>query len=300
MKVNCEICNSLSNFLLKQGGYNFFRCSHCALMFVHPLPSDEELGRVYSPKEKYQAHKIHKDYTKETNSKYTKIFKELGRIITPPSHVLDVGASDGDFLYVARQKGFTVAGIEPNITTADIANQHSLNVFNGFLENSPFEKYSFDVLRLGDVLEHSNKPNALLQECNSYLRTGGLLVISIPNMDSFWAKVTGKLYAIFGVPWSVLTPPHHLFYFRENNLDLIFKNNGFSKVAVWYHRPPTFKYEFGNTHLLGELKRQKSLKSVARFILGLFLYGLMYVIDIIITPFKHKDFGLVSIYKKNA
>lgn len=300
MNIKCCICKNDSEFLLSKDSYDFYECLFCKLIFVSPLPSHEELKKVYSPFFKYQSHKINKDYTKNKNYKYEKIFNELKKFRLVEGSVLDVGTSDGDFLFLAKKLGFSVAGVEPNKTTADIANSYGLNVFNGFLNDSSFERGSFQVLRLGDVLEHSNDPNKLLKDCAEFLAPGGFLVISIPNMDSFWARSTRFWTNIFNLPWSVLTPPHHLFYFSRSNLDMIFKNNGFEFVTDWYFRPPTFKYEFGNTHLFGSWKRDRSINNLWRLVFGLILYIKLYLIDVLLSPFKSRDFSMMCIYKKDA
>ena len=119
-------------------------------------------------------------------------------------------------------------------------------------------------------------------------------------MDSTWAKSTYFLKKLFNLPWSVLTPPHHLLYFSKNNLDLFMEKKGFSLVNSWYNRPPTLKYELGSTHLFGKFKRQKNLKNLFVFLFGFASYSTLYLIDYLITLFKNKDFAMLCIYKKNA
>ena len=119
-------------------------------------------------------------------------------------------------------------------------------------------------------------------------------------MDSLWAKSTYYLKKYAGLPWSVLTPPHHLLYFSKNNLDLFLKKEGFELVTSWYHRPPTLKYELGSTHLFGKFKRELSFRNLLMLVLGFASYIILYVIDYLSTPFKKKDFGMLTIYRKNA
>lgn len=300
MDPKCQICGNLSPFFTAQQGYIFNRCFFCGFLFAHPMPTDTELSRVYSPSAGYQSNKVKKDYKKERNHKYIKIFKELKKYSLPNKKILDVGASDGEFLYYAKNDGFEVFGVEPNKTTADIANRNNLNVFCGFPSDCNFQKNSFNVLRLGDVLEHSNDFHKLLNECKEFLVPAGLLIVSIPNMDSNWARSTYFLKKLFALPWSVLTPPHHLLYFSKNNLDLLLEKKGFTPIDCWYDRPPTLKYELGSTHLFGQFKRGKNIKNLTAFLFGFTSYSLLYLIDYIATPFKDKDFAMLCIYKKNA
>ncbi|MFZ2522310.1 MAG: methyltransferase domain-containing protein [Minisyncoccia bacterium] len=300
MDKKCYICQSTTSFFISQQGFTFNKCKNCSLFFVDPMPTDQELSRVYSPTTNYQSNKIRKDYKKEKNLKFIKIFDKLRKYELPNQKVLDVGASDGEFLYYAKNNGFEPFGVEPNKTTADLANKNNLNVFNGFLSDCNFSKNSFGLLRLGDVLEHSNNPQKLINECQSFLVSGGLLVVSIPNMDSNWVRSTYLLKKIFSIPWSILEPPHHLLYFRENNLDLFMDKEGFKKITSWYDRPPTLKYELGNTHLFGKFNKQKNLTNFLQFFFGFSLYTILYSLDYIITPLKKKDYSMVCIYKKNA
>lgn len=300
MSPKCLVCGNGTSSFFQEQGYHFSECSTCGFFFVDPMPTDVELARVYSPEANYQSNKLKKDYKKEKNFKYLEIFERLKKYTVSNQKVLDVGASDGEFLYYARNNNFQVYGIEPNETTADIAKSHNLNVHHGFLGDSHFPRDSFDVLRLGDVLEHSNSPQGLINDCKSFLKKDGLLVISIPNMDSFWAKSTYYLYKIFGLPWSVLEPPHHLLYFSKDNLELFLKKNGFNSLENWYYRPPTLKYELGNTHLYGKFRREKGLKNLFVFLFGFSVYSALYFIDFIISPIKQKDYSMICIYQKNA
>lgn len=300
MNTICPACLSNTEFFIKDDKYSFVRCVNCRLFFTDPMLTDAELSVVYSPKAKYQSNKLRTNYKTTTNSKFEKIFTEIYKNGYKPKKVLDIGASDGEFLFVAKKKGLDVFGVEPNETTANIANSNGLNVFCGFIEDCHFDKKSFDLLRLGDVLEHSNDPSKLMSLCSEFLVSGGLIVISIPNMDSFWARSTYFFSSLFGLPWSIIEPPLHLSYFSKNNLDVFMKRNGFSFVTSWYHRPPTLKYELGNTHLYGKWKREKTLKNIFRLFFGFSIYISLYIFDYILTPIKKKDYGMVCVYKYNA
>ena len=300
MTTLCPICEAITHPFDAQQGYSFNRCDTCGLFFVDPMPTLAHLAKVYSPDVGYQSNKIKINYKNLTNDKYITIFEKLKKYTIPALRVLDVGASDGEFLYYARKDGLEPFGVEPNKTTADIANSNNLNVFCGFLEECGFSKNSFGLLRLGDVLEHSSDPNTLVRQSYEFLAPNGLLLVSIPNMDSFWAKSTYLFKKFLALPWSILEAPHHLLYFSESNLDTLMNKHGFQKTEVWYNRPPTLKYELGSTHLFGKFKREKSLRNAFMFVFGFLAYSLLYIIDYLLTPFKKKDYSMVCIYKKDA
>ena len=297
--MNCIVCNSKTTFFISKDGYSYDRCPVCRLIFVHPQPSQRELHEdVYSEKAGYQKNRK-KDLSATKESPHMK--KILNFLVRNKisGKLLDVGCSSGIFLYFAKQKGFETHGVELNELTARIAIANGLNVHTGTLQDTRYEDNFFDVVFLGDIIEHVPNPRELLIESKRILKKDGMLIVSTPNLDSFWARATFKLWKWFKIPWSVLTPPHHLFQFSKDNLKLFLANNGFSSVATWYRPPPTLMYELGSLHLWGKFKREKTFKNFFFMFFSFAAYTKLYVLDLLVTPFKQKDFGMIVCLTKN-
>jgi len=286
-------------------------------VFVYPQPNATHLAEdVYSEKSGYQGHKKGDLSAVRENSHYKKIlfyiekqFPREVRVSSLPAprlrqagafvpRLLDVGCSSGEFLYAAKKRGFDCYGVELNHLTAKIAQANGLNVKEGTLEEAHYADNFFNVIFLGDIIEHIKDPHALIVECRRILRDGGTLVVSTPNLDSFWAKATFKLYKWFKFPWSVLTPPHHLFQFNEHNLKRFLKDNKFTPTTVWFRRPPALMYELGSLHLWGKWKRGKMFKNFLFMFFSFMLYTMLYFFDVFITPLKTRDFGMIAVFKK--
>jgi len=96
--------------------------------------------------------------------------------------ILDVGCRDGT-LTKWFQNGNTVCGIDID-QRALCLYQRSLNTF-GILgdinEPLPVRNESFDVVVLGEVIEHLWFPSEVLAESYRVLKPGGLLLGSVPN-----------------------------------------------------------------------------------------------------------------------
>lgn len=296
----CHVCGREAVFLLEKDGSPMFECPGCRLVFTHPQPSLDFLaGEVYSEKSGYQKHK-------ERNLEKTKPDKIRKRILRDlmrrksGGRLLDVGCSNGEFLYHAGKAGFDVCGVELNPRTADIARANGLNVKSGTLGGAHFSDGEFDVVFLGDIIEHVPDPRAFLKESARILANDGVLVIVTPNLDSRWARLGRALYRLFGIPWSSLTPPHHLFQFSIRNLEMLLEEAHFGVKERWFHRPPTLKYELGSLHLWGRVKREKTPEAFLFMLFAFTAYTVLYALDVALPPFSKQDFGMVVFSEKQG
>jgi 2-polyprenyl-3-methyl-5-hydroxy-6-metoxy-1,4-benzoquinol methylase len=104
------------------------------------------------------------------------------------NRVLDVGCASG---YLARElvvRGNRVVGIELDGGAAAQAERWCERVLVGDVETMelPLEAESFDVVLCGDVIEHLRNPAAFLRRVRVFLRFGGRLVLTTPNVAN-WA-----------------------------------------------------------------------------------------------------------------
>ncbi|MAG12672.1 hypothetical protein CL630_02550 [bacterium] len=294
----CHVCGKITEYFLEKDGYSYQKCSFCGLVFVDPQPDDEYLDKeIYSEKSGYQGHKK-KDLSKTKESPHARRILNFLEKKSVVGNLLDVGCSSGEFLYHAKQRGFNTCGVELNERTASIAQGNGLNVIQGELKDAHYDDDFFDTIFLGDIIEHVQDPLGLLKECYRILKPEGVLIVSTPNLDSFWAKKTFLLHKFFKMPWSVLTPPHHLYQFSKNNLEMLLRETGFGSCEWWYERPPTLKYELGSLHLWGKFKRNRTFKNFFMLIFTFGTYTKLYGLNFLLTPFLNKNFGMVIGCKK--
>ena len=102
--------------------------------------------------------------------------------------VLDVGCSSGYLARPLRDRGNTIVGLELDPAAAHEAEAFCERVLVGDVETMDLdlEPGSFDVVLGGDVVEHLRDPAATLTRLRPFLRPGGRLVISTPNVAN-WA-----------------------------------------------------------------------------------------------------------------
>jgi len=283
---------------MNKDGYCINKCHNCGLVFVNEKFNQKDIvDNFYSDKRNYQRHrtKVRLDEVK-VNGKYGFIFNFLNKNKIN-GKLLDVGCSNGEFLYFAQKKGIDSFGVEVNKITADFALSNGLKVKNGFLEDQNYQENYFSVIRMGDLIEHLVYPEETLKECQRILNNDGYLIVSTPNSNCFWSKITFLLYKIFRIPWSFITPPHHLNYFSNDNLDMLLKKYNFRPVLKKYYKTSKLKNELGRTHLL---KRYKNNKSFVNFLYMLFsysLYSVFYFINLLYGFLSNKNFFMLAIYR---
>ncbi|MEK9131685.1 MAG: class I SAM-dependent methyltransferase [Patescibacteria group bacterium] len=297
MQPSCHICGIGSVFLLTKDGYALYRCSNCLLVFVSPTPTEDFLSQeVYSEESGYQAHKKSDFSELVQDGKTRKIFEELGQ--RQGRTLLDVGCSSGEFLYWAQKAGFDVSGVELNPRTATIAKQNGLAVTVGTIESLPISAGTFDIIFLGDVIEHVPNPRKLIADCKRLLNPSGILIISTPNLDCLWGRITLSLYRWFRIPPSTLTPPFHLFQFSKGNLDQLLSRSGFFHTKAFFLSPPKLVYELGMLHLRKRFKQRKSAVNLGYMIFAYCLYTVAYGLNKVLQPLLTSNFAMVVFYQK--
>jgi SAM-dependent methyltransferase len=99
-----------------------------------------------------------------------------------PDSLLDVGCGSGYLAdYLGTNSSF-VAGIDIDQDSITLAARRS-NVDSAIVGDAvtlPYPADTFDCILLGDVLEHFEDPQSVLDECHRALVRDGVLVISVP------------------------------------------------------------------------------------------------------------------------
>lgn len=274
MKKKCFICkNSNVKFLLKKGGCDLWHCGKCGLNFVYPQPTEKELQKVYSLDGGY-SHSS-KGFDRDVVS--TGYEERIDFFVkNNVKRVLDVGCASGAFVYSVKRRGLDVIGVDLDRDSIKFGKGLDLNLRHGRLEDMKFRDGEFDAINLGDIIEHVKNPEAFLGECLRVLGKGGILVISTPNTNSLFPKMTRWVYERFGLMWSHPTPPYHLFDFSDENLVRFLEGKGIEILKVSYSRI-SLMYSIYHTGYFDEIR--KRMKGTSKW-------------DVLRGLFKSVDFGI--------
>lgn len=218
------------------GLWNYWSCSQCQALILHPRPTVASIGQAYA---RYYTHagdqrgsvlgllkqrvrNEHWSQLLETSiAPRLGLPRGLGWCVTwlrpwiaepfglrqwaqlPKGVLIDVGCGNGDKLKLAGQLGWQARGIELDMSAVQAAQAQGLQVEQGGYELLENYRGQADCLVCSHVLEHVHQPLQLLGLLLAALKPGGVLLLSAPNAAS-------QLRRHYGENWRGLEAPRHL------------------------------------------------------------------------------------------
>jgi SAM-dependent methyltransferase len=191
--------------------------------------------------------------------------RRLSLLDAPPgARVLDVGAGRGRFVLTARAAGLDAFGIEPSSRGASAALACGAPVEQVAIADAVIPVGSVDAATAWHVLEHLDDPVSAVSRIGSWLRPGGALLVGVPNLDSWQARVGGER-------WFHLDVPRHRVHFTAAGVRALLIRAGFQPVRIEHllleHNPFGMWQSFANrftrtpSYLYNLLKRNAPLRS---------------------------------------
>ncbi len=211
---------SVKDYLVSGESFDLVHDTDLDFLKTFPQPQVEELPKYYESQE-YISHtdekrglfsRLYQLVKKWSLQKKAKlILQQLGDV----GSLLDVGAGTGDFLKVAKEKGWQVHGMEPNKYAANLALEKGIDLKASL---NDFEGKQFDVVTLWHVLEHIPDLEETILKLAALVKPQGTLIIAVPNFKSFDARHYGKFWAAYDVP-------RHLWHFSKESMKNLFAEN---------------------------------------------------------------------------
>jgi SAM-dependent methyltransferase len=215
----CNVCKSSQSEALFQardyehgvpGSWTIVRCSACGLLAQDPLPAPSEIANFYPAS--YSAYNSDTIISWMSEAVFAQDARRISQLVLKDACILDVGCGNGRALLAMRRRGFRrLAGLEIDPAAAQRAKQSGLDVRCGELMDTDFADGSFDLIRMGHVIEHVLDPMATLHRAYRLLKPGGMLMGETPNTDCLDWRIFKKY-------WGPLHIPRHIFIFDDRNL----------------------------------------------------------------------------------
>ena len=223
-----KICK---DHLVTKDDFSLYIEKETELLVTYPQPRPEEIGKYYESEE-YNSHSdkavttFDKVYefvkTINLNSKYSKI----GRDFSGVGSILDIGCGAGDFLYLCKSKGWIVGGVEPTEKARNISeNKLDIKIYSS-IDLTIIPDNSYDVITMWHVLEHRYDIMETISNLKRIVKPGGLLIIAVPNYNSYDAEFYKEYWAAYDVP-------RHLFHFTRKTIEIIFDKNDLKLSRIY-------------------------------------------------------------------
>jgi SAM-dependent methyltransferase len=273
--VACDLCQASESLPWMQRldrftGETFYyvRCAECGLIRLDPRPDARALVSYYpSGYEAYrpldQLGAVARWRRRHALSLLRRFVARYAGRYAGQGRLLDVGCATGEFLCEMRDHGWNVQGIEVSPEASAIAREaYGLDVLTGSIESLDASN-SYDVVTLWDVLEHLASPRESLRQILRCLRPSGHVVLSIPNLDSWDARLFGRWW----IGWDA---PRHFTLFSQALLDRLLAETGYETIErrCFLGGPGAFmlSWEFWS-HLNGLPRAIRRLSALAPYLL---------------------------------
>lgn len=220
IKNICPVCLSESQISLGvKNNFALLRCKKCQTVFAeHSVIADdtkEEVKELYDHYYDFAEFKL-SPATEFSLQKFVssfEAFRKTGKLV-------DIGFGEGGLLSVAEKKLWQCFGTELSPQSLKYGNERGWTVSNDALNDEKFEKNSFDVVTMIELIEHVPNPDSFLETAFTLLRPGGLLFITTPNTKSINQK-------FLGIDWSIVSPPEHITIWSPFGMKKALTRNGF-------------------------------------------------------------------------
>lgn len=226
----CPICGAKSwSALFESRTFTIGRCQRCHVVRTLGVVPDGDAE--YPPFDQRETLGV-----KAMRVLVTQLLRERAQIVESvsraPARLLDVGCGSGAFARLMSQRGYDATGVEPYSLGRPVE-EPNLRLVRAPLERVSKDLGTFDVITLWHVLEHFVDPTERLRALIPMLRPNGVLVVSVPNFDSWQSR-------LFRGGWFHLDPPRHITHFDTKTVDALFADVGFE---IFERR--TFHLEYG-------------------------------------------------------
>lgn len=167
-----------------------------------------------------------------------RIYKIFDKIIKNKNRpkVLDIGCADGLISSYFILNEAKVFGLDTSRHNVCKANSRGIKAIIGDAsEPLPFPSENFDIVLMGELIEHMFDPDFLLKEAHRVLVDGGTLILTFPNLSS----LANRLRIIFGydlMHFDVsLKKRHggHIRCFNSYNIKIMLNDNSFSVRNIY-------------------------------------------------------------------
>lgn len=240
------------------------RCVACGLVFRNQEAGQEQVRAEFEAV--YQS-PLEEERVQDRRRLLHEEFLACVRPLPPRNRLLDVGCGTGQFLTLARERGWDAMGVEISEAAVKTARAAGLPVRLGSLTTTVLPESSFHLVTFWNVLDFIPDPVAEIRAAQRILAPGGLLVARVSNL-AFQAKVyrASRLLSRWPRLAAPLARQHFVgqMSFNARTLHLTLERAGFDRIEIMNSRPT-----YGDPYRTLRRGGDRALQAVKRFVYGL-------------------------------
>lgn len=201
--------------------WRLVECPVCDVLFASPAPDPAGLAAAYRGAGYDSGEEAR--YAAET---YGELLREVVPRLPAVGRVLDVGAGNGAFLRVLRERGFgDLIGVEPSRAAIEAGDADTRPLTReGVFQPGDFDLGGFRMVSVLHLVEHLSDPLAALGHVHGLLRPGGALFVVCHDRRAPLNWLLGRRSAIYDL--------EHLQLFGRRSLRALLERVGFEKVEI--------------------------------------------------------------------
>lgn len=268
--TNCPICDSTefdhiitsNDYTVSQNPFNIVGCMQCSFRFTNPRPTNDNLPEFYksinyishSDTKKGFVSQVYHLVRKYTLNQKLKLLKANVAV----GNLLDYGCGTGTFLKQANAKGWNSYGTEPDEGARELSNSNKKLAFRNKQELNAFDPLiTFNAITLWHVLEHVTDLQETLEFFKQKLNPNGVLIIAVPNYNSYDAKH-------YKAHWAAYDLPRHLYHFEAKTISQLLAKYGFALNETY-----PMKFDSFYVSMLSEKYLSGRINYLKAFLVGL-------------------------------
>ena len=249
----CPICESSnSRFERTLKNMTLVKCQVCSFVYLD-LP-DEEIEKANSSfssdrsMETYEM--IQTGVDKLWHEHIVKLFTKK---IKGGRRVLDIGCGNGLLLKKFKEYGWECYGVDLSSWSYEFSKRYNFKFYHGRVEDSNFERDSFDLVINLSTFEHITRPVDFIESLAPFLKKGGYCYMAgIPNYGSFAIRLGISAF-------HHNRPPKHCNYFTPKSIRALGKRLKNKKLMIdskTYGIPELHRFYNWITSVVRKIKKQ--------------------------------------------
>jgi SAM-dependent methyltransferase len=212
-------------------------CPACTMRFLQVQPEGESLAALYSAEYfrtdfrcgRSDTHSFDEAAFRAENAGLLERFERY----RGKGRLLEVGCASGWLLKHAAERGWQVTGVELSADAVAHARGLGLDVHQGTLADAKLAPAAYDLVFMGDVLEHVPDCRESAAQVADLLAPGGHFFLRGPiTTHSLARSLALRGYRLAGATITLAEPPYHLWEFTPGSLRRLMRTVGLEVVVM--------------------------------------------------------------------